>query len=133
MSPPVLVVDDHPSTRGLLARVLALEGFAVEEAADGWEALAAVVRTRPAVVVSDVRMPGVDGAELARRLRAQEPPVPIVLTSTDHGADPGLPGVPFLPKPVDLDDLRAAVERLLTGESLPMERRGEPGDATAEA
>lgn len=115
MSPPILVVDDHPSTRGFFARMLSLEGFAVREAADGAEALAAVAHARPAVVVSDVRMPGVDGAELARRLMAYEPPVPIVLTSSDHAADPRLPGVPFLPKPVDLDDLRAAVERLLAG------------------
>jgi two-component system, OmpR family, response regulator MprA len=113
MSPPILIVDDHPSTRGFFARILTLEGFAVREAADGEEALAAVADARPAVVVSDVRMPGVDGAELARRLRAYEPPVPIVLTSSDHTADPRLPGVPFLPKPVDLDDLRATVERLL--------------------
>ena len=113
MLPPILVVDDHPSTRGFFARILTMEGFAVREAADGAEALAAVAQARPAVVVSDVRMPGVDGAELARRLMAYDPPVPIVLTSTDHAADPRLPGVPFLPKPIDLDELRAAVERLL--------------------
>ncbi|MEA2583235.1 MAG: two-component system, OmpR family, response regulator MprA [Thermomicrobiales bacterium] len=114
MELPILVVDDHPSTRALFARFLALAGFAVQEAADGLEALAAVARARPALVVSDIRMPGVDGAELARRLMAHDPPVPVVLTSSDHAADPRLPGVPFLPKPVDLDDLRAAVARLLT-------------------
>ncbi len=111
----ILVVDDHPSTRALFARFLALAGFAVQEAADGMEALAAVARARPALVVSDVRMPGVDGAELAQRLQAHDPPVPIVLTSSDRDADPRLPGVPFLPKPVDLDELRAAVRRLLGG------------------
>ena len=114
MSPPILVVDDHPSTRELFARILSMDGFVVHEAADGAEALAVIARARPVVVVSDVMMPGVDGAELARRLLAYEPPVPIVLTSTDHAADPRLPGVPFLPKPVDFDELRATVERLLT-------------------
>src|SRR5207244_889363 len=67
----------------------------------------------PAGGVGYVWMPGMDGAERARGLRALDPPLPVVLVSADHRADPGLPGVPFLPKPVDPDDLWAALDHVL--------------------
>ena len=66
----VLVVDDEPNIVRLLAMALRYEGFAVETAADGRSALAAVRRFGPHVVVLDVMLPDLDGFEIARRLRA---------------------------------------------------------------
>ncbi|MEW2354691.1 response regulator transcription factor [Spirillospora sp. NPDC029432] len=86
----VVVVDDHPVVRaGLLGMLGGEPGFeVVAEAADGAEALAAVARTRPDVVLSDLRMPGVDGVELIRRLAGAAPRTRVlVLTTYDGDAD----------------------------------------------
>jgi CheY-like chemotaxis protein len=67
--PRVLVVDDCPDTRATLRTLLGLWGFEVFEAADGPAALRAARTCRPGVVLLDLAMPGLDGYEVARRLR----------------------------------------------------------------
>jgi CheY-like chemotaxis protein len=79
----ILIVDDEPSIRRFAVRVLSEEGFLVEEASDGAEALerlragAAVVD----VVVSDVVMPRLNGVELVHELAASHPQIPVILMS----------------------------------------------------
>ncbi len=65
----VLVVDDEPSVRDALDRALRLEGYEVELAADGSEALYRLRTTAPDAMVLDVLMPGIDGIEVCRRAR----------------------------------------------------------------
>ena len=67
----VLVVDDHTDARVGLALWLERRGFSTESAADGPGALTAVEKTRPDVVLLDLDLPGMDGFEVARRLRAR--------------------------------------------------------------
>ena len=110
MAPTVLVVDDEPTLRSLLADTFADVGYEVRAAADGLEALSAAESERPDVVVSDVVMPRLDGATLAGRMRDRG--VPVVLLSAVYDAV-DLPGVAFLPKPFDLDELLDAVESAL--------------------
>jgi CheY-like chemotaxis protein len=70
----VLVVDDAPHVRRMLASMLELEGFeVVAEAGDAGEAVARAEETDPDVVVVDYRMPGTDGIEAARRIRDRRP------------------------------------------------------------
>src|SRR5437868_12290870 len=84
----ILVVDDDAPIRRMLARTLEAEGYAVEAAADGGAALAAVERSVPDLLVVDVTMPGVDGLALCRRLRSKGLAVPILLlTARDAVAD----------------------------------------------
>ncbi|MGO9961471.1 MAG: response regulator transcription factor [Solirubrobacteraceae bacterium] len=84
----VLVVDDDPSLRRMLARTLAAEGFDVTLASDGGAALAATERSAPDVIVLDVAMPAVDGLSVCRRLRGRGLPTPILmLTARDAVAD----------------------------------------------
>jgi DNA-binding response OmpR family regulator len=84
----VLVVDDDPPLRRMLARTLAAEGYEVTVAADGGGALAEVERTAPDVIVLDVAMPGLDGLTVARRLRDKGLPTPILmLTARDEVPD----------------------------------------------
>jgi CheY-like chemotaxis protein len=80
--PTVLVVDDHADFRRSAHALLEAEGFeVVGEAAGGDEALAAAARLRPAVVLLDIQLPGLDGFAVAERLAAGPHPPAVVLTS----------------------------------------------------
>ncbi len=83
----VLVVDDDDTILTLLRSYLTREGFEVKEAADGEAALAAARTFRPDVVVLDVLLPGLDGLEVLRRLRAETDPYVILLTAKTEEAD----------------------------------------------
>lgn len=83
----VLVVDDDDTIRDLLRSYLAREGFEVREAADGEAALTAARVFRPDVVVLDVLVPGLDGLEVLRRLRAEAACYVILLTAKTEEAD----------------------------------------------
>ncbi len=112
----ILVVDDERSVRELLVAVLEEEGYAVVGAVDGREALVALARDGPDLVLMDVMMPGLDGPSAYRAMRslAPERTVPVVLMSA--AADPGqLPAgiAGFLPKPFDLEQLLGLVAGLL--------------------
>ena len=84
----MLVVDDDPPLRRMLARTLTAEGFEVTVAADGGAALVAAERSAPDVIVLDVAMPAIDGLAVCRRLRGKGLPTPILmLTARDAVAD----------------------------------------------
>ena len=108
----VLVVDDERQIVQLVADLLTDEGYDVRCAYDGVMALEAVDRSPPDLVLTDVKMPRLDGVALARRLRERGCRVPVVLMSAVY-ADAKLSGVPFVPKPFDLDHLLAVVGRAL--------------------
>ena len=73
-SPLVLVVDDMADTRRLMRRVLERARFRVAEAATGEEAIEAITRERPDLVVLDLRLPGISGFDVARWVRSQPDP-----------------------------------------------------------
>ena len=102
--PTVLIVEDEPVIRELMAILLEEEGYAVHQAVDGLEALETVEQHTVDLVLSDVKMPRLDGASLARHLRARGDPIPVVLMSAVY-AEVDLPGVRFLRKPVNCDHL----------------------------
>jgi CheY-like chemotaxis protein len=104
--PCILVVEDEPVIRELMAILLEEEGYTVRQACDGLEALETVDQHPVDLVLSDVKMPRLDGAALAHHLRAQPDPLPVILMSAVY-AEVDLPGVHFLRKPV-------AGEHLLT-------------------
>ena len=112
---PILVVEDDPRLSRLLRRVLELAGFAVETAADGWQALTLAGHRRPAAVVLDLKLPSLEGEDVAAGLgMLHEVGVPIVVIS-------GAPDVAeraqqlgataWLRKPFASSELVAAVRR----------------------
>lgn len=110
----VLVVDDEPNHRRCLTLGLALEGFTVGEAPDAKSALEGLGGAPYDVAVVDVMMPGVNGIDLARRIRADFPRVRIVLMSAYHLTDQYLARAKveiagFIPKPYRLDELAQLV------------------------
>src|SRR5688500_10800558 len=84
MSAHVLVVDDEPPMRQVLAALLENAGYAVSRAADGREALGLVRAQDPDLVLTDLRMPGMPGDELLAALRRDFPEIPVVVL-TAHG------------------------------------------------
>jgi DNA-binding NarL/FixJ family response regulator len=83
----VLIVDDHPSFRSSARLLLEAEGFdVVGEAPDGEAALAAASKLGPDVMLLDVQLPGIDGFEVTRRLRANgDAPAVVLVSSRDSG------------------------------------------------
>jgi CheY-like chemotaxis protein len=117
----LLVVEDDDSVRRAIVRTLAQAGWATREAATGEEAL---TRFDDAItlVVSDLRMPGIDGVTLVQRLRERRPRLPALLVSgysdaLHTGGDSALPeDLPFLQKPYSSEALCAAVRRGIDGQ-----------------
>lgn len=88
MSPEsVLIVDDEPMVREVLARYLEKEGFVVRTAEDGEQALSSVEAAEPDVVLLDLMLPRIDGLEVYRRLRERSAPAVIMLTAKGEETD----------------------------------------------
>jgi DNA-binding response OmpR family regulator len=83
----VLVVDDDPTVREVVVSYLKAEGYAVSEAADGEAAMSSIDTVRPDLVVLDVMLPGVDGLEVCRRVRAVDNVPIIMLTALGSESD----------------------------------------------
>jgi two-component system response regulator MprA len=114
----ILVVDDDRAVRESLRRSLQFNGYQVETAGDGMQALESVTAARPDAMVLDVMMPRLDGLEVCRRLRSTGDDLPIlVLTARDavsdrvSGLDAGADD--YLPKPFALEELLARLRALL--------------------
>jgi two-component system, NtrC family, nitrogen regulation response regulator NtrX len=124
----VLVVDDERSIRDVLAQVLGYEGYAVETAASGGEALS-VYRDHPAdLVLLDVKMQGIDGIDTLQQLRAQDPGARVVMISGHASISTAVQAVKegafdFLEKPLDSDRLLVTVARALEHRRLEGENR----------
>ena len=112
----LLVVEDEPSIAELVRLTLEEAGHRVTVVGDGRAALRRLAETPYDLVVSDVMLPLLDGAALARAMRADPAlrAIPLILMSADHLAPDGAaPHAAFLRKPFDLEELLATVGRLL--------------------
>ncbi len=117
-SAPILVVDDDPSIRSTVSEILEMEGYSVETAADGAEALRLLECSAPVLVLLDMRMPVLDGWGFAREVKARGLDLPILVMTAAQDARhwaQEIQATGFLAKPFELLDLLDAVERLSSG------------------
>ena len=111
----ILVVDDDVDARETLTTALRQSGYAVEAARDGFEALERLARSTPDLILTDLKMPGMNGLELIERIHRMSPQAPIILvTGADTldlctGAE-RYGAVSCLLKPVNLDELLWAID-----------------------
>ncbi len=136
MTHTVLVVDDDAGVRYTLKGLFEDEGFSVREAADGAQGLAAVEAGGVELVVSDVRMPGLDGLALLDRIQALPAPRPRVVLVTAHGSERlaveaiKRGALDYFKKPFELDDVVAVVRRALGTVTLERENARLSGEVS---
>ncbi|HEX8770685.1 MAG TPA: response regulator transcription factor [Acidimicrobiales bacterium] len=114
----VLIAEDDKSVRDSLGRVLTYEGYDVQTAVDGAEALAVALEVRPDLIVLDVLMPVLDGLTTCRRLRQAGDRTPVLMLTARHEVTDKVAGLDagaddYLVKPFSLDELLARVRALL--------------------
>jgi two-component system OmpR family response regulator len=117
-APRVLVVDDEPNIVDVISMALRFQGFAVESAGTGADALTATTAFKPHLIILDVMLPDMEGFEIARRLSARREEVPIIfLTARDATEDKvrGLTmgGDDYVTKPFSLEELVARIRTIL--------------------
>jgi DNA-binding response OmpR family regulator len=114
----ILVIDDDPAVTSLLKRGLAYEGFAVDTAASGTAGLTLARERAPDLVILDIMMPGMDGLEVLRRLRAGDTRLPVLLLTARDASSDQVQGLAsgaddYVVKPFTFDVLVARVRALL--------------------
>ncbi|XXT16419.1 sigma-54 dependent transcriptional regulator [Sorangium sp. So ce429] len=122
----VLVVDDEASARSGLEKLLRQEGYAVDAAGDGVEALEIAAERPPDVVVTDLKMPKMDGVALLGKLREQDPALPVIVVTAFGDVSSAVQAMragaeDYLTKPVDFDALLLSIERALERSALRVE------------
>jgi DNA-binding NtrC family response regulator len=124
----IVVIDDEADMRASIGQWLSLSGFRPESYPGAEEALRRIGPDFPGIVISDIRMPGMDGMTLLKRLVAMDAGLPVVLI-TGHGDVPmaveamRLGAFDFLEKPFDPDRLTTLVRKALKARALALESR----------
>jgi signal transduction histidine kinase len=127
MQQTILIVDDEPDIRDVLSLALVDMGHEVLSAADGDEALRLFREARPPIVVTDIKMPGMDGIELLQKLKREAPDTEVVMITGHGDLDLAIRSLKheatdFITKPINIDVLEIALkraqERILTRQKL---------------
>jgi putative two-component system response regulator len=128
-SPPVcLVVDDEPRLRHVILHLMRTDGFRCYEAGDGADALAVLERHPATLVLSDIRMPKMDGIELLRQVRARYPETAVMMLTAVADVETAVScfaigALDYLTKPFNLEEVRARVSQALERQRLVVENR----------
>ena len=114
----LLVVDDEPSMREFLEIMLAQDGYQVRTASSGEEGFEMFLQDEPDLVLTDVKMPGMSGLDLIRKIRSLDTSVPVIVITAFASAEDALRAVregayDYLSKPFQLDDLRIIMRNAL--------------------
>jgi two-component system, NtrC family, nitrogen regulation response regulator NtrX len=126
--PHILVVDDEQAIRKTLAEILVFEGYTVQEAADGQEAINAYSQNQYDLVLCDIKMPKIDGMEFLEKSREINPEVPVIMISGHGNIELAVEATKkgafdFIVKPPDLNRLLITVRNALEKQSLVVETK----------
>jgi DNA-binding NtrC family response regulator len=124
----VLVVDDEANARTALAELLRDEGYDVETAADAFKALGKYEAFAPHVVVTDLKMPGMDGIELVKKIRAADDPAAVVVMTAFGAVASAVEAMragaaEYLTKPLNFDELLVVLDKMFEQQALRRETR----------
>jgi len=127
-APHCLIVDDEPRLRQVMAHLMRSDGFQCVEAGDGLEALTLLETTPAILVLSDLRMPKMDGMQLLKAIRARFPDVAVVMITAVADVEMAvsclsLGAADYVVKPYQLEDVRARVSQALDKRRLLLENR----------
>ncbi len=124
----IVVIDDTDLVRRVVTRLLERAGFSVAEATDGVDGLRAIRELTPALVLCDLRMPRLDGLELLRQVREQQPDLPVIVMSGEGLLDDAIGALrlgawDYITKPIEPLSLQHAIDKALERASLIAENR----------
>ena len=124
----ILVVDDEVNARTALAELLRDEGYDVETAADAFKALGKYETFEPHVVVTDLKMPGMDGIELVKKIRGSEDPASVVVMTAFGAVNTAVDAMragaaDYLTKPLNFDELLVVLDKVFETHALRRETR----------
>lgn len=116
----ILVVDDEENTRIGLSKLLSQEGFEVESAANGSEALDLLGHQKVSLVISDINMPDMNGLVFLRELSRKFPSTNVIMITAYGGVESYLEAMnlgayEYLHKPIRLDELRSVMKKIFNG------------------
>ncbi len=115
----ILIVDDEKSVRDLIAKLLQKSGFQTHIAEDGLDAMSAIEENLPDLIITDFKMPRMDGIEFLARIWETYPNMPVIFMSAYYNFPEDLAPIHqgqthFLPKPIDCEKLVQLCQKLLT-------------------
>ncbi|MED3623842.1 response regulator [Neobacillus thermocopriae] len=118
MKEKILIVDDQFGIRILLNEVFQKEGYQTFQAANGVQALELVKKNSPDLVLLDMKIPGMDGIEILKRLKVIDPDIRVIIMTAYGELDmiqeaKELGAITHFAKPFDIDDIRAAVRKYI--------------------
>jgi len=136
MTNKVWIIDDDRSIRWVLEKALMQEGFVTTTFEDGNSALAKLEKEQPEAIISDIRMPGIDGLSLLTKIRLEYPNLPVIIMTAHSDLDSAVSSYQggafeYLPKPFDVDEAIALVKRAVAHHQEQMKSTGIPVETMA--
>jgi two-component system, response regulator, stage 0 sporulation protein F len=125
----ILVVEDEDNTRQALTKLLTREGYFVEGVANGYEALSYLRRQSVNLIVTDIKMPRMDGITFLRELNKNFPKSNVIMITAYGGVDSYLEAMnlgafEYINKPIQIDELKIIMEKILDAEDTETKSKG---------
>ncbi len=129
----IWIAEDDRSLRWVMEKAISREGIEVRSFENGDDLLVALQSSLPEIIISDIRMPGIDGLELLKQIHSTRPDIPVIITTAHSDLDSAVAAYQggafeYLPKPFDLDELVDVARRGVT-----FAREQKPQDLPREA